>query len=82
MRRLLCIGDLNADITITSDERIASGSDTHGQVALAGGGSAANVAAVLQGHPVWSGTDILPFLEGTPPAAAPSIVNASDLGLS
>lgn len=45
MRRLLCIGDLNADITITSDDRIASGSDTHGRVALAGGGSAANVAA-------------------------------------
>jgi sugar/nucleoside kinase (ribokinase family) len=45
MRRLLCIGDLNADITITADDRIAIGSDTPGRVVLAGGGSAANVAA-------------------------------------
>ncbi len=45
MKRLLCIGDLNADITITADDRIASGSDTPGRVVLAGGGSAANVAA-------------------------------------
>jgi hydroxypyruvate reductase 1 len=44
--------------------------------------AAANVAAILQGHPVWSGPDILPFLEGTPPAAAPSIVNAAELGLA
>ena len=45
MRRLLCVGDLNADITITAADRIASGSDTPGRVVLAGGGSAANVAA-------------------------------------
>lgn len=45
MKRLLCVGDLNADITITADKRIASGSDTPGRVVLAGGGSAANVAA-------------------------------------
>ncbi len=45
MKRVLCIGDLNADITITADDRIASGSDTPGRVVLAGGGSAANVAA-------------------------------------
>ena len=44
--------------------------------------AAANVAATLQGHPVWTGSDVLPFLEGTPPAAAPSIVNAADLGLA
>jgi len=43
--------------------------------------AAANVAAILQGHPVWKSDDILPFLEGEPPAAAPSIVNAAELGL-
>ena len=44
--------------------------------------AAANVAATLQGHPVWTGSEVLPFLEGTPPAAAPSIVNAAELGLA
>ncbi|HSP43219.1 MAG TPA: NAD(P)-dependent oxidoreductase [Luteolibacter sp.] len=44
--------------------------------------AACNVAAILQGHPVWKGNDVLPFLQGEPPAAAPSIVNAADLGLS
>jgi len=43
--RLLCIGDLNADITIVTETPIAPGSDTAGRVALAAGGSAANVAA-------------------------------------
>ena len=43
--------------------------------------AACNVAAILQGHPVWQGSDILPFLAGAPPAAAPSIVNAADLNL-
>ncbi len=43
--------------------------------------AAANVAALLQGQPVWNSDDIHPFLEGTPPAAAPSIVNAKDLDL-
>ncbi len=44
--------------------------------------AACNVAAILQGHPVWKGNDVLAFLQGEPPAAAPSIVNAADLGLS
>ena len=44
--------------------------------------AAANLAATLQGHPVWTGDDVLPFLTGTPPAAAPSIVNAAELGLA
>jgi hydroxypyruvate reductase 1 len=44
--------------------------------------AAANVAAILKGYPMWTGPDVLPFLEGTPPAAAPSIVNASELNLS
>ncbi len=43
--------------------------------------AACNVAAILSGHPVWSGAEITPFLEGTPPKAAPSIVNARELGL-
>lgn len=41
--------------------------------------AAANVAAILQGYPVWESDDILPFLSGDVPKAAPSIVNAADL---
>ena len=41
--------------------------------------AAANVAAILQGYPVWESDDILPFLSGDVPKAAPSIVNATDL---
>ena len=41
--------------------------------------AAANVAAVLQGYPVWGSDDITPFLSGEVPKAAPSIVNASRL---
>ena len=44
--------------------------------------AAANVAAILQGYPVWGQGDVLPFLEGEVPAAAPSIVNAAALNLS
>ena len=44
--------------------------------------AAANVAAVLQGYPVWDSDDISPFLAGDVPRAAPSIVNAEDLGTS
>ena len=49
--------------------------------------AAANAAAILQGWPVWPAVagreDVLPFLEDEkPPHAAPSIVNADDLGLS
>ena len=47
--------------------------------------AAANVAGVLQGFPVWPKADtledVLPFLEGEPPRAAPSIVNAASLGM-
>ena len=42
---LLCLGDLNADITITAEGGISTGSDTPGVVAMSGGGSAANAAA-------------------------------------
>ena len=43
--------------------------------------AACNVAAILMGYPVWNKSDILPFLEGEPPKAAPSIVNAKELGI-
>ena len=44
--------------------------------------AAANVAAILQGYPLWSEADVLPFLDGDVPQFAPSIVNAQELGLS
>jgi len=44
--------------------------------------AATNVAAVLSGYPAWNQPDILPFLEGEPPKAAPSIVNAKELGIA
>ncbi|KAK9821913.1 hypothetical protein WJX81_003164 [Elliptochloris bilobata] len=46
--------------------------------------AACNVAARLSGHPVWSDSDVLPFVDGPfekIPKASPSIVNASDLKL-
>jgi glycerate dehydrogenase len=47
--------------------------------------AAKNVASILQGHPVWTSNDVLPFVDGPfedIPSAAPSIVNAKDLNLS
>lgn len=44
--------------------------------------AACNVAAILQGYAVSSSGDVMPFLTGIPPQAAPSIVNASELGLT
>jgi hydroxypyruvate reductase 1 len=47
--------------------------------------AATNVAAILQGHPVWNKPDVLAFVDGPfeqIPKAAPSIVNATELGLS
>jgi hydroxypyruvate reductase 1 len=43
--------------------------------------AASNVAAILMGYPVWQKPDISPFLEGEPPKAAPSILNAKKLGI-
>jgi len=43
--------------------------------------AASNVAGLLTGYPVWNQPDILPFLEPDSPKAAPSIVNAKELGL-
>lgn len=44
--------------------------------------AASNVAAILMGHPAWQKPDISSFLEGTSPKAAPSILNAKELGIS
>ncbi len=43
--------------------------------------AASNVAGILSGYPVWQDQDISPFLQGDAPKAAPSIVNAKELGL-
>jgi hydroxypyruvate reductase 1 len=43
--------------------------------------AASNVAGILMGYPAWQDKDISPFLEGEPPKAAPSIVNAKELGI-
>ncbi len=42
---LLCVGDLNVDLTIILRHELVIGSDTDGAVQMSGGGSAANVAA-------------------------------------
>ena len=42
--------------------------------------AASNVAGVLQGYPAWNRPDIACFLEDNAPDAAPSIINADDLG--
>ena len=45
--------------------------------------AATNVAAILSGYPAWADpNDILGFLGETPPQAAPSIVNADQLGIA
>ena len=45
--------------------------------------AASNVAAILSGYPAWSdANDILGFLGDNPPKAAPSIVNADQIGLA
>ena len=54
----------------------ATGWTRRGMATLA----AANVAGVLSGWPVWRG-DVTPFLSAGAPQAAPSIVNAAELGL-
>ena len=44
--------------------------------------AASNVAAILMGYPAWQRPNILPYLEGNSPKAAPSIVNAKELGIA
>ena len=44
--------------------------------------AAANVAALLQGQPIWKGDSVLPFLVGDLVPEAPSVVNAAELDLT
>jgi hydroxypyruvate reductase 1 len=44
--------------------------------------AAANVAGILMGYPVWEKTDISTFLEGAPPRAIPSLLNAEKVGIT
>mmetsp|Transcript_9019 Transcript_9019/g.18209 ORF Transcript_9019/g.18209 Transcript_9019/m.18209 type:complete len:390 (-) Transcript_9019:1975-3144(-) len=47
--------------------------------------AAANVASILQGYPVWTSPNVIPFVDdpvASMPKAAPSIVNAKALGLA
>ena len=42
--------------------------------------AAYNVAGILMGYPTWQNPNISPFLGDDPPKAAPSIVNAKEIG--
>ena len=55
----------------------ATGWTRRGMAILAAG----NVAGVLSGYPAWQDRDVRPFLGDDPPKAAPSIVNARELGM-
>ena len=44
--------------------------------------AARNVAGILLGYPAWQEKDMRAFLEGISPKAAPSIVNARELGMT
>ncbi len=44
--------------------------------------AALNVAGMLMGYPVWGEEDISAFLGEHPPKAAPSVINAKEVGLS
>lgn len=43
--------------------------------------AASNVAGALNGYPAWQDLDMHPFLEDRPPQAAPSLVNAGEVGI-
>ena len=43
--------------------------------------AASNMAGILMGYPAWQDQDISVFLGDDPPKAAPSIVNAKELGI-
>jgi len=55
----------------------ATGWTRQGMAVLAAG----NVAAILMGYPAWQDPDISPFLSDDLPKAAPSIVNADEVGV-
>ncbi len=67
-----------ANVVIVPHIASATGWTREGMATLA----ASNVAGILNGYPVWQDqNNILPFLGDNPPKAAPSIVNAKELGL-
>jgi len=67
-----------ANVVIVPHIASATGWTREGMATLA----ASNVAGILNGYPVWQDqNNILPFLGDHPPKAAPSIVNAKELGL-
>lgn len=43
--------------------------------------AAANVAGILAGYPAWNRPEVEAFLSSDPPKAAPSILNAKEMGL-
>jgi hydroxypyruvate reductase 1 len=55
----------------------ATGWTRQGMATLAAG----NVAGLLLGYPAWNKPDIMPFLKGDSPKAAPSIINADALNI-
>jgi len=65
------------NVTIVPHIASATTWTRQGMATLAG----ANVAGILQGYPMWTGEDVLPFLEGEFPEFTPSIVNAADLNI-
>ncbi len=72
------LAELN-NVVIVPHIASATGWTREGMATLA----ASNVAGILNGYPVWQDqNNILPFLGDNPPQAAPSIVNAKELGLA
>lgn len=43
--------------------------------------AASNVAGILMGYPAWQNPDITLFIDNEPPKAAPSILNAKEVGI-
>jgi hydroxypyruvate reductase 1 len=70
------LSDLH-NVVIVPHIASATGWTREGMATLA----ASNVAGILMGYPAWQDEDISPFLEGDSPKAAPSIVNAKEVGI-
>jgi hydroxypyruvate reductase 1 len=70
------LGDLD-NVVIVPHIASASVWTREGMATLA----ASNVAGILMGYPAWEDQDISPFLKGDSPKAAPSIVNAKEVGI-
>jgi len=70
------LGDLD-NVVIVPHIASASVWTREGMATLA----ASNVAGILMGYPAWQDQDISSFLKGDMPKAAPSIVNAKEIGI-